>query len=135
MVIFRLLLRRFWIQTNLCNCQQYLFLFCILFACNPKKHGQGMMLDLPNQILSLYFRHWVKFCFFPASFISSTYTDKNNTFSRSTNKHSQFGTFSQPYFNRIFCAMFLAICVVVDESKCLDIPIWEFSIILEHLPF
>ena len=31
--------------------------------------------------------------------------------------------------------MILAICVVVDESKCLDIPIWEFSIILEHLPF
>ena len=31
--------------------------------------------------------------------------------------------------------MILAICVVVDESKCLDIPILEFSIILEHLPF
>ena len=24
---------------------------------------------------------------------------------------------------------------VIDESKCLDIPIWELSIILEHLPF
>ena len=23
---------------------------------------------------------------------------------------------------------------MVDESKCLDIPIWEFSIIVEHLP-
>ena len=34
-----------------------------------------------------------------------------------------------------YCTMILAICVVVDESKCLDIPIWEFSIILEHLPF
>ena len=31
--------------------------------------------------------------------------------------------------------MIWAICVVVDESKCLDIPIREFSIILEHLPF
>ena len=31
--------------------------------------------------------------------------------------------------------MILAICVVVDESKCLDTPIWDFSIILEHLPF
>ena len=31
--------------------------------------------------------------------------------------------------------MILAICVVVDESKCLDIPIWEFSKIVEHLPF
>ena len=26
-------------------------------------------------------------------------------------------------------------CVVEDESKCLDTPIWEFSIICEHLPF
>ena len=24
---------------------------------------------------------------------------------------------------------------MVDESKCLDIPIWEFSIIWEHPPF
>ena len=24
---------------------------------------------------------------------------------------------------------------MVDESVCLDIPIWELSIILEHLPF
>ena len=31
--------------------------------------------------------------------------------------------------------MILANCVVVDESKCLDNPILEFSIILEHLPF
>ena len=31
--------------------------------------------------------------------------------------------------------MSLAICVVVDESKCLDTPIWEFSKICEHLPF
>ena len=28
-----------------------------------------------------------------------------------------------------YWTMILAICVVVDESKCLDIPIWE------HLPF
>ena len=31
--------------------------------------------------------------------------------------------------------MILAICVVVDESKCLAIPILEFSTICEHLPF
>ena len=42
------------------------------------------------------------FCFFPVIFISSTYTDKNSPFSRLTNKHSQFVTFSQPYFNRTF---------------------------------
>ena len=34
-----------------------------------------------------------------------------------------------------YWTMMLAICVVVDESKCLDTPIWEFSIICEHLPF
>ena len=42
------------------------------------------------------------FCFFPASFISSTYTDKNSPFSLLTNKHSQFGTFSQPCSSRTF---------------------------------
>ena len=30
---------------------------------------------------------------------------------------------------------FLATCVVVDESKCLDIPIWDFSIFCDLLPF
>ena len=30
--------------------------------------------------------------------------------------------------------MILTICVVVDESKYLDTPILEFSIICEHLP-
>ena len=34
-----------------------------------------------------------------------------------------------------YCTMILTICVVVDESKCLDTPNLEFSIIFEHLPF
>ena len=34
-----------------------------------------------------------------------------------------------------YWTMSWAICVVVDQSKCLDTPIWEFSVILEHLPF
>ena len=34
-----------------------------------------------------------------------------------------------PYWTMIF-----AICVVVDESICLDIPIWECSMIWEHVP-
>ena len=42
------------------------------------------------------------FRFFTASLISSTYTDKNIHFARLTNKHSQFGTFSQPFFKRTF---------------------------------
>ena len=85
--------------------------------------------------------------------MSSTYADKNNPVSRCRNKHSQLETFSQrvpiglsqigfpvvvlqkddrtdfvqeerlglPYWT-----MILAICVVVDESKCLDTPILEF---------
>ena len=92
------------------------------------------------------------FCFFPASFMSSTYT-----FSRFTNKHSQFGTSSQPCFNNTFSncfshssdrkdfaqeerlglpcwTMILAISVSVDVSKYLDILTLEFSITMEHLP-
>ena len=42
------------------------------------------------------------FCLFPANFMSSTCTDKNNPFLPCTNKHSQLETFSQPYFYRIF---------------------------------
>ena len=34
--------------------------------------------------------------------MSSTYTDKNNPFSRWTKRHSQFAIFSQPCFNRMF---------------------------------
>ena len=37
--------------------------------------------------------------------------------------------------NRPYWTMISAICVVVDESKSLDIPNLEFSIICEHLPF
>ena len=34
-----------------------------------------------------------------------------------------------------YWTMISPICVVVDESECLGTPIWEFSIICEHLPF
>ena len=34
-----------------------------------------------------------------------------------------------------YWTMTLPMCVVVDESKCLDIPIFEFSLIWVHLPF
>ena len=102
------------------------------------------------------------FCFFPANWMSSTYTDKNNPFDgvrisihnwKLSPNRIAIG-FSQiaspitvlPKDDPTDCAqeerlglpywtMILAICVVVDESKCLDIPIWEFSKILEHLPF
>ena len=34
-----------------------------------------------------------------------------------------------------YWTMILTICVMVDESKRLHIPIWEFSVILVHPPF
>ena len=34
-----------------------------------------------------------------------------------------------------YWTMILTICVVVDESKCQDTPILEFSIICKYLPF
>ena len=53
----------------------------------------------PYQLLYWVLSHiGSRFCFFPANFMSSTYTDENNPFSRCTNKHSQLETFSQPYF-------------------------------------
>ena len=108
-----------------------------------------------------YFPHRSIFCFFPANLMSSTYTDKNNPFhgvriSIPNWKPSPNLTqieFSQVAFHitvlpkddhthfaqeeRLglpYWTMILAVCVVVDESKCLDIPILEFSIILAHLP-
>ena len=33
-----------------------------------------------------------------------------------------------------YWTMILAICVVVDEFKCLDTPIFDFLTICEHLP-
>ena len=102
------------------------------------------------------------FSFFPANLMSSTYKDKNylfdgvrisipnwkplpnraatgfsqNAFPRKVlpkddrTDSAQGERLSLPYWQ-----MILAICVVVDESKCLDTPIWEFSVIFEHLPF
>ena len=51
MVIFQLLLRKLWIQTWLCNCQQYLCLFHIVFEYTSSIHDQGKMLVLPIQLL------------------------------------------------------------------------------------
>ena len=117
-----------------------------------------------SQITSLLstFHIGSMFCFFPANLMSSTYTDENNPFQgvrisipswKPSPKRGSVG-FSQIAFpttvlpkddhkdfaqeKRLglpYWTMILAICAVVDESKCLDIPILECSIILEHLPF
>ena len=43
-----------------------------------------------------YFQHRIYIFVSPANLMSSTYTDKNNPFSRYTKMHSQLETFSQP---------------------------------------
>ena len=50
-------------------------------------------------------------------------------------KDDRTNSFQEERLGLPYWTMILAICVVVDESKCLDTPIWEFSIICEHLPF
>ena len=96
----------FAIQTWLCNCQQYLCLFHIVFEYIPGIHDQEKMLVLPNQLLLFSTFHiGSMFCFFPATLMSSTYTDKNNPFSPCTAEHSQLENFSQPCFKRIFSTL------------------------------
>ena len=150
---FPLILRKFAIQTWFCNCPEYLCLFHIVSECTPGTHGQGMMLVLPNQLLGLVLstsdQYFVSFQ--PNWCHPHTQIRITNPFSRSTNEHSQFSQrisigFSQIAFSIVvlpkddrtdfvqeerlglpYWTMILAICVVVDESICLDIPIWESS--------
>ena len=102
------------------------------------------------------------FSVLPAILISSTDTDKISPLAWLTNKHSQFETFPNRFpkdLSRIafptrvlperhransfreerlglpYWTMILVIRVLVDESKYLDIPIWEFFIPMVHLPF
>ena len=51
MEVFQFLPRKFAILTWLCNCQQYLCLFHIVFECISSIHDQGKMLVLPNRLL------------------------------------------------------------------------------------
>ena len=103
MVISLLTPRKFAIQTWLCICPQYLCLFRIAFWVQPKYTWSQKDVGSPKSTSSLSTFHiGSRFCFLPANFMSSTYTDENNPISRCTNKHSQFGIFSQPCFNRIF---------------------------------
>ena len=93
-------------------------------------------------------------CFIPANLMASTCTDKNNPFHSVRISILNWKPSAQPSCNRIFSnchshnspakdrtdfaqeerldfpywTMFLALCVVVGESKCLDTPIFEFSI-------
>ena len=163
MVISLLLPRKFAIRTWFCKCPQYLCLFHIVVKCSPSIRDPGKMLVLPNQllykVLSTSDQDFVSFqpilCHPHTQIRIILFHDvqrdiPNLEFSPS---HVSIG-FSQTAFpitvlpkddrtdsaqeERLdlpYWTMILAICVVVDESKCLDTPILEFSIICEHLPF
>ena len=90
MVIFLFHPRKFAIQTWFCNCPQYFGLLHIDVECIPSTHDPGKMLVLSTSLLCS-FHIGSRFCFFPANFMSSTYTDKNNPFWWCTKRHSQFG--------------------------------------------
>ena len=163
MVIFQLLLQKFWIQTWFCHCQQHLCLFDIVFEYNPSIHDPGKMLVLPNHLLcvvpSTSDQDFVSFqpilCHPHTQIRIILFHDAqrdipNLEFSPShvsielsqiafpiivlpkddSTDFAQEERLGLPYWTMIW-----AICVVVDESKCLDIPIWEFSVIWEHPPF
>ena len=94
-VAFLLLLQKSRTQTYFCICPQYLCSFRILVECNPNKRGQGRMLVRPIRLLShVLFHIGSMFCFFPASSMTSTYTNKNISFSRFCEK--TFPPCSQP---------------------------------------
>ena len=50
-------------------------------------------------------------------------------------KDDRTNSFQEERLGLPYWTMILAICVVVDESKCLDTPILEFSVIWVHPPF
>ena len=139
-----------------------LCLFHIVFKYIPDIHDQGMMLVLPNQLLCLvlstsdqYFVSFQPILCHPHTQIRITLFHGvrisipnwkpfsiriSRGFSQITfpiivlpkDDHTDFVQEERLGFP--YWTMILAICVVVDESICLEIPIWEFSIILEHLP-
>ena len=74
MVIFQLLLRKFWIQTWFCNCQQYLCLFHTVFECTSFIHDQGKMLVLPNQLLYWVLSTWINVLFLSSQFLCHPHT-------------------------------------------------------------
>ena len=153
--------RKFAFQTWFCSCEQYLCLFHIVFEYTPGIHDLGKMLVLPNQLLygvlstseqcfhsfqpilchpqiqtRITLFHGLRISILNVK-LSHNRTSKGFfqiPFPITVLPKDDYTDFAQeerlglPYWTMIW-----AICVVVDESKCLDIPIWEFSIILVHL--
>ena len=146
--------RKFWVQTWFGNCQQYLCLFHIVFEYITNIHDQGMMLVLPNRLLYLVLSTSDQ-CFVSFQpILCHPHTQKRKALfhgvqrdipnwkpspNRTSKGFSQiaFPTTILPKDYRTdsaqeerlglpYWTMILATCVVGVESKCLDIPIWEF---------
>ena len=149
-VTFLLLLQRSWIRTCSCNCPQHLGSFRTLVERKPKSSRNDVGTPKSTSFSSTFHIGSMSYLF-PASFMSSTYTDKNSPFSRLANKQSHFGTFSNrvpkelsrtafpikvapeddrtdfPQEERLGLpcwTMIFAICASVDGSKYLDILTW-----------
>ena len=63
---------------------------------HPKHTWSRNDVGSPRSTIFIIFHMEAIFCLFPAFFISSTYTDKDNPCFRWANRHSQLGTFSHP---------------------------------------
>ena len=161
--VFQFLPRKFAIQTWLFFCPQYLCSFYIVFECSPRKHDQRKMLVLPNQLLCwvlstseqcfasfqpIWCHLHTQIRITPFHGVRKSIPNWKPSPNRAAIGFSQiaFPITVLPKDDHKDCAqeerlglpywtMILAMCVVVDESKCLDIPISEFSVIVEHLPF
>ena len=75
MVIFQLLLRKFWIQTWFCNCQQYPCLFHIVFEYTPKEYmiQERCWFSQINFFIE-YFPHRVNILFLSSQFLCHPHT-------------------------------------------------------------
>ena len=115
-IVFLLLLQKSWIQTYFCNCPQYLCLFLHSHSVQPKYTWSRNDVGSPK---STYFKGIFyigsRCCLFPTIWTSSTYTDKKNPFSLSTEKHSQFGTFPNRVLIELSRIAFHIIVVPEDD--------------------
>ena len=103
MVIFLLLLRKFWIQTWFCNCQQYLGLFTLSLSALQVYMIQDRCWFSQINFFVQYFPQRINILFLSSQFRCHPHTlIRLILFSRCTNKHSLLETFSQPCCNRIF---------------------------------
>ena len=83
MVISLVFLLKFAIRTWFCNCPKYLCLFRIFLWVHLKYTWSKKDVGSPKSTSLLSSFHiGLMDCFFPANLMSSTYTDKNNPFSR-----------------------------------------------------